>query len=251
MSLFRKKPADVGADDGEIGTAIGRALDRVDEQSAGSAPPLTDDVAPVGTAERHADTGATTGPFDVADADDDRPRIDLGSVRVPAVDGMEVRVETAEDGQIVSVGLVVEGTVLQVQAFAAPRSEGIWDEVREELARGLRSQGGKVEESTGPFGPELRARLRVQRPDGTSGDETARFVGADGPRWFLRGVISGAGAVDPARASVVEDMFRGTVVVRGQGAAPPREPLPITLPGPVGPDAADPDAAGPDAPASS
>lgn len=237
MSLFRRKPADVGEDDGSMGTAISRAIERAETKSGSGAPPEVEDVAPAAPRVRPDDGPATTGPFDVADAADDRPRIDLGSVRVPAVDGMEVRVETADDGQVVSVGLVVDGTVLQVQAFAAPRTDGIWDDVRTELANGLRSQGGSVEEAEGPFGPEIRARLRVQRADGTSGDETARFVGVDGPRWFLRGVISGAGAVDAARATVAEDMFRGTVVVRGDAAAPPREPLPLTLPGTDAPSA--------------
>jgi hypothetical protein len=172
----------------------------------------------------------TTGPFDVADAPDDRPRLDFGSLRVPAVDGMEVRVETADDGRLTGIGLAVSGTVLQVQPFAAPRTSGIWDDVRTDLRAGLTSQGGTVEESTGPFGPELRARLPVKRPDGTTSHEVARFLGVDGPRWFLRGVITGAGAVDPERARLVEEMFAGVVVVRGDQAAPPREPLPLTLP---------------------
>jgi hypothetical protein len=72
--------------------------------------------------------------------------------------------------------------------------------------------------------------VQVALPDGTSVEEAARFLGVDGPRWFLRGVISGAAAVDPARAGVMEDMFAGVVVVRGSDAAPPREPLPLTLP---------------------
>lgn len=189
--------------------------------------------APAGPADEPAAVAAedvTTGPFDVADATDDRPRLDFGSVRVPAVDGMEVRVETADDGRLVGIGLVVSGTVLQVQPFAAPRTAGIWDEVRAELLAGLTAQGGSVEETTGPFGPELRARLPVKRPDGTTSHEVVRFLGVDGPRWFLRGVISGAGAVDPERARVVEEMLAGVVVVRGDQAAPPREPLPLTLP---------------------
>ena len=44
--------------------------------------------------------------------------------------------------------------------FAAPRSSGIWTEVREEIAGSLRESGGEAQEDTGPFGPELHARLK-------------------------------------------------------------------------------------------
>ena len=57
-----------------------------------------------------------------------------------------------------------------------------------------------------------------------------RFVGVDGPRWFLRGVISGEGAVEPAAAAVVEDLFRSVVVVRGGAPMPPRDLLPLHMP---------------------
>lgn len=213
MSLFRKRhdePDDAEADN--LGAQVGAQPGGDDERVHPASP-----------------SAAAGGPFDVVDADDDTTRIDFGSVRVPAVDGMEVRVETGPAGDVVGVGFLVAGSVLQVQAFAAPRSEGIWDEVRADLKASLAGQGGSVEEVSGRFGTELRARVPVQRPDGSSGQENVRFVGVDGPRWFLRGVISGAG-VDPAKASMVEQMFAGVVVVRGDQAAPPREPLPLTLP---------------------
>ena len=215
MSLFRKK-----ADD-------------ADQPEAAEVPTAG---APVAEASAERDAGvrdrATLGPFDESEpgAADERPRLDFGSVRVPAVDGMEVRVETAEDGQLIGLGMVVAGSVLQVQAFAAPKSGTIWDDVREEIARGLTASGGHVEHAMGPFGPELHARVTIARPDGSPVEEAARFLGVDGPRWFLRGVISGAAAVDPAEAGVMEDMFAGVVVVRGTDAVPPREGLPLTLP---------------------
>jgi Protein of unknown function (DUF3710) len=223
VSLFRKKTVD------ETGI-----------EAATSGPQDDDIVVPPGTdvtfdrlegdAEVAPSRPGTTGPFDVADVEDDRLRLDFGSLRVPAVDGMEIRVDAGPDGRLTGVGLVVDGSVLQLQAFAAPRTEGIWDDVRAEIAQGLVEQGGSAEETSGRFGPELKAEVPVQWPDGRSGRERARFVGVDGPRWFLRGVISGAGAVDASRATTVEDMFAGVVVVRGSEAAPPREPLPLTMP---------------------
>ena len=58
----------------------------------------------------------------------------------------------------------------------------------------------------------------------------ARFVGVDGPRWFLRGVISGEGTVDASAAADIEDIFRSVVVVRGTTPMPPRDPIPLHIP---------------------
>ena len=58
----------------------------------------------------------------------------------------------------------------------------------------------------------------------------ARFIGVDGPRWFLRGVISGEAAVDVAAAEQVEELFRSVVVVRGTAPMPPRDLIPLRMP---------------------
>jgi hypothetical protein len=58
----------------------------------------------------------------------------------------------------------------------------------------------------------------------------ARFVGVDGPRWFLRGVIAGEGATDPDAAAKIEDLFRSIVVVRGTAPMPPRDLIPLKMP---------------------
>ena len=57
-----------------------------------------------------------------------------------------------------------------------------------------------------------------------------RFLGVDGPRWFLRGLISGPAATDRRLAQPFEEIFGGVVVVRGDHAEPPRKPLDIRLP---------------------
>ncbi len=77
---------------------------------------------------------------------------------------------------------------------------------------------------------DLRAQVPVRLPDGTDGLQVVRFVGADGPRWLLRGVISGQGAVQPQAAGVLEQIFRDTVVVRGEGPIAPRDPIVLKLP---------------------
>jgi len=60
--------------------------------------------------------------------------------------------------------------------------------------------------------------------------QAARFVGVDGPRWFLRGLFQGPAATDPGQARRLEDVFRGVVVVRGGEAMAPRDALPLRMP---------------------
>lgn len=166
------------------------------------------------------------GPWDVDDAPaDDLERIDLGALRVPTLVGTELRLEADEAGQITSVLLVASDSALQVGVFAAPRNEGIWDEVRSEIRDGITAEGGKPTEVDGADGAELHAELMT--PDGR---QTVRFVGYDGPRWFVRGVFSGAAGTDPAAAPELVEALRGVVVVRGGDPMPVRDPLPLRLP---------------------
>jgi len=175
------------------------------------------------------------GPWDVDDVPELGRRVDLGSVRIPAVQGMELRMEVEKSTQrVTAASIVLRGSVLQVQAFAAPRSEGIWDEIREEIAESVTKRGGSVDDVPGPFGRELLARVPTRTPEGRSGHRPARFIGYDGSRWFLRGVITGKAAVDEDAAAELEDVFAGIVVVRGSEPRPPRELLALTLPRPAG-----------------
>lgn len=170
------------------------------------------------------------GPWDISEVQQPgEGRVDLGGLFVPGVEGMELRVEVAGES-IVAATVVLRDSAIQLQAFAAPKSEGIWGEVRDEIASGITQQGGIVDEVEGPLGWELRAQVPVQLPDGTNGVQLVRFVGSDGPRWFLRGVISGQGAVQPGAAGVLEAVFRDTVVVRGEAPMAPRDPIVLKLP---------------------
>ncbi|OAH16582.1 hypothetical protein STSP_00350 [Streptomyces jeddahensis] len=170
------------------------------------------------------------GPWDSSEVrEPGEGRVDLGGLLVPGVEGMELRVEVAGDA-IVAATVVLQDSAIQLQAFAAPKREGIWTEVREEIASGITKQGGVIDEIEGPLGWELRAQVPVQLPDGTGGFQVVRFVGVDGPRWFLRGVISGQGAVQPQTAGLLEQIFRDTVVVRGEGPMAPRDPIVLKLP---------------------
>lgn len=170
---------------------------------------------------------ATAGPLDEGEAPV-RPYVDLGGLRIVPRQGMQMRLEVEEKTKrIVAVTLEHEGSTVQLQPFAAPRSEGIWQPVREVLRAQLERQGAEVVEAQGPLGPELRARLTVG-PDGAP--RAVRIVGVDGPRWMLQGLIGGKAATDDGEAAGAIELFRATVVCRGQLPMPPRELIPLTAP---------------------
>lgn len=175
---------------------------------------------------REREHEATTGPYDSTDApQDDLARIDLGALRIPAVPGGDLRLDMNKSGQIVSVTLRLQDSAMQVGAFAAPRQGGIWSDVRAEILRTLGTQGGKGSEVKGPFGTELAAHLAMPQ-----GLQPARFIGVDGPRWFVRALLTGPAATEAGRAAPLEDAFRQIVVVRGGEPMPVREQIPLRLP---------------------
>ena len=178
------------------------------------------------------DDRATEGPFDESEANAVRPYIDLGGVKILPREGLNLRLEVEESTKrIVAVGLDYAGSTLQIQPFAAPRSTGLWHETREQIQEQIARQGGTVTERDGTFGPELLAEVPVvSGSDGSAGTRIARFVGVDGPRWFLRGVIAGEAATNEEAAALVEDLFRSVVVVRGSAPMPPRDLIPLVMP---------------------
>jgi hypothetical protein len=165
------------------------------------------------------------GPYDITQAPGDVQRLDLGALQIPAVDGVEVRVQADPDGTVQQVVLVHGESALQIGVFAAPRSEGIWGEVREEIRASMAADGVTPREVDGEYGVELRAR--VSSPQGPA---DIRFIGVDGPRWMVRALFQGVAAGDPSREGPLGECLAGLVVDRGEEARPAREPLPLRLP---------------------
>ncbi|WP_193106436.1 DUF3710 domain-containing protein [Brachybacterium sp. FME24] len=171
------------------------------------------------------------GPYDEADAPEEE-RIDLGGLLVPTIDGMELRMEVDQrTGNVTGANLVIAGSSLQVQAFAAPKSRGLWDEVRTSLRDSVVKQGGTAETRPGAFGTELITRLPVKRTDGRTGYRPARFIGIDGRRWFLRAILTGKALGDKEQSRTFETLVSRLVVVRGGDAMAPQELIPLNLPG--------------------
>jgi hypothetical protein len=192
--------------------------------------PQPEETGPVDAKSAPAER-ATEGPFDATEANPARPYVDLGGLKILPREGLHLRLEVEEGtNRVVAVGLDYAGSTLQVQAFAAPRSTGLWHEIRGQISDQILKQGGKATVQNGVFGPELIAGVPATAPDGTQGLRVARFVGVDGPRWLLRGVIAGEAMTNPTAQAAVEELFRSVVVVRGSSPMPPRDLIPLSIP---------------------
>lgn len=209
------------------------------------------DATPPWGVKEAAEQPPTTGPFDIRDVADAElsepeqidaertehedatdapsssagPRIDFGAIQVPVDLGLELRVEVNDAGDPTAVTLANSDGQMQLGVFAAPRTEGIWDEVRGEIRLSIAQQGGTAEDKDGPFGAELVGRL----PQG-SGFAPVRFLGVDGPRWFLRAMLIGPAAADRSAGEPFMRAFRRLVIVRGDAPLPVREAVPLVLP---------------------
>lgn len=176
------------------------------------------------------------GPWDITEmdlADQDLPRIDLGSLQIPGIPGLTVQVEADPQTQtIMAVTAMKTDGAVQVQAYAAPKSEGLWDEIRAEIKEELAGSSGQFSEAEGAFGPEIRALVPVTGPDGKEIVQPVRFVGVDGPRWLLRAVFLGRAAVAPDPQDELHHLIRQIVVIRGPDAMAPKSALPLRLPPP-------------------
>lgn len=180
----------------------------------------------------------TSGPLDIADAahllTPDGPTagvVDLGSLVVQLREGLDLRLQVDENTGVVLAALVVgEDGMLELRAFSASRNEGLWDDVRREIAADTAQRGGTASDREGPLGAELYCEVPIQMEDGTTGVQPSRILGWNGPRWFLRGALLGRPAMEPDTAGPWEDLFASVAVRRGEAAMPPGEPLPIQLP---------------------
>jgi hypothetical protein len=177
------------------------------------------------------DDRAINGPLDESEANAVRPYVDLGGVKILPRTGLQLRLEVEEDSKrVIAVALDYVGSTLQVQPFAAPRNSGLWHEIRAQIIEQIEKQGGTTRTVMGSFGPEVQAQIPVAMAGAPQSTRLARFVGVDGPRWFLRGVIAGDAIVNPEAAAKVEELFRSIVVVRGATPMPPRDLIPLHMP---------------------
>lgn len=177
------------------------------------------------------------GPFDISEVDleaDDVKRVDLGVLVVTPRPGMELRLQVAQDsGAVVSAMVLIGQSALELAVFAAPRSGGMWAEIRSDVIEATLARGGSTTEVEGPFGTELRRMVPVRTPKGADGFQPSRTWAVEGPRWLLRGVLYGQAALveglnEPA--DTLHDVFASTVVRRDDQAKAAGDVITMTMP---------------------
>lgn len=167
------------------------------------------------------------GPYDESEAPENPALIDGGALRLPILPDATMQFSVDRERQVVlGVVYMMGDSAVQLQVFAAPKSTGLWEDIRVEVISSIANQGGRFQEAEGEYGPEIQAQMPAE-----NGRVPVRFIGIDGPRWLLRVAVTGRGAVDPARGTeVLHRVLDDLVVVRGTQAIPPRELLPLALP---------------------
>ncbi len=144
---------------------FGRGKKAKQEQLTDTGDAGESDAVGTGAAAEAPDAAVrSAGPYDVSEIDDQDGYVDLGALLITPREGLQLRLEVEEATQrVVAVTMDLDGSSLQLQAFAAPRSEGLWDEIREQIGQSVGSQGGQVDEIEGHFGIELVAKLPAGR----------------------------------------------------------------------------------------
>ncbi|NUS36149.1 MAG: DUF3710 domain-containing protein, partial [Pseudarthrobacter sp.] len=111
------------------------------EEPAEQAEELT--LAEAGEDAAAKGTRRQDGPFDEAEITSRDGFVDLGALLITPSEGLQLRLEVEEATQrVVAVTLDLNGSSLQLQAFAAPKTETLWDEIREQIGQSVGAQGG-------------------------------------------------------------------------------------------------------------
>lgn len=171
--------------------------------------------------------GDEHGPWDVEDENvpDYDEYLDMGSYYLPFLKGIELRVKANRaTQQVLGTTITYGSSSVEIEAFAAPKTFGLWDDVRADLIEANKD----AKEVEGVFGTELALPVTVK-----GGRKVlTRIVGVDGPRWMLRGIFSGKAATDPEgeEAKALNQFFADIVVERGDDPLAPRDLIPMHPP---------------------
>ncbi|MGG7066603.1 DUF3710 domain-containing protein [Bifidobacterium catenulatum subsp. catenulatum] len=171
--------------------------------------------------------GDERGPWDVEDENvpDYDEYLDMGSYYLPFLKGIELRVKANRaTQQVLGTTITYGSSSVEIEAFAAPKTLGLWDDVRADLIEANKD----AKEIEGVFGTELALPVTVK-----GGRKVlTRIVGVDGPRWMLRGIFSGKAATDPEgeEAKALNQFFADIVVERGDNPLAPRDLIPMHPP---------------------
>ena len=164
------------------------------------------------------------GPWDSMDpqAPDTDEYLDIGALMLPFLQGSELRLKAnSQTGDVLGATITYGSSSLELEPFAAPKSLGLWDEVRADLLKA----NSACKEVDGVFGKELTLPVKVK-----GRNLLTRVVGIDGPRWMLRGIFSGPAAKGGKEKDVLDGYLADLVVSRGDEPLAPRDLVPMHAP---------------------
>ncbi len=174
------------------------------------------------------------GPFDVSEHpvdEEDEARAHLGALSIAGHPEVELRLQVDEaSGAVAAVMLVAKDGAMELRAFAAPRHEDLWDEIRPKLAAEAARRGGTATPVEGPYGTALHMVVPAVTPDGQKVTQPQTVLGIAGPRWLLRVTAFGRPAQEYRPDGLLESVLRSVVVIRGNEPMAPGEALPLVLP---------------------
>lgn len=178
----------------------------------------------------------TNGPLEFTSEIDTSSMLDLGTLFLPNIPGLEVHLDLdPRSGIGKSVSLHLNMTIAEVQVFASAVNEDSWAIMRDAIVSGLREQKVDCTLEMGRFGTEIHTVMPTVDLDGNVLVQPVRFLGIRGSRWLIRVVISGDGALtnkvqDLNEAPEIDDVIAKLVVNRGEGPLPPGERLVLRSP---------------------
>ena len=204
--------------------------DKTNGTSTGEAETTAIDVRDIVLPEpsdEYVGRGDERGPWDVGDENvpDYDEYLDMGAYYLPFLQGIELRVKANRaTQQVLGTTITYGSSSVEIEAFAAPKTLGLWDDVRADLLEANKD----VKEADGVFGTELTLPVVVKG----GRKVVTRIVGVDGPRWMLRGIFSGKAATDPDgdEAKALNQLFSNIVVERGEDPLAPRDLIPMHPP---------------------
>ena len=181
--------------------------------------------------DEDAEIWSQPGPRNYKDVDTSEGYVDMGAILLPSRPGMQLRTQVADDGTTVLQILVVLGNSgIQMSVAAAPRSGGVWDELRDEIRAGFEKQGARVADIRTRYGAELLVDMPMKMPDGRSATSRMRILGREGDRWFARIDILGPAAATAEAGTDIEKVIDRIVVRRDEHPRTRLELLPVRLP---------------------
>ena len=171
--------------------------------------------------------GDEHGPWDVDDENvpDYDEYLDMGAYYLPFLQGIELRVKANRaTQQVLGTTITYGSSSVEIEAFAAPKTMGLWDDVRVDLVEANKD----AKETDGVFGTELTLPVVVKGGRKVApGIRRCGRTAVDAARHLLRQSRHRSG---PRRNQGAEPAFSNIVVERGEDPLAPRDLIPMHPP---------------------